>query len=354
MLSKDWLPSIKVNASDPYNMGLQIGRRFEHLIKSRISKDPFLHSQLLPFAATQEGQQLIEALSASNKSRYPRYWYELQGLADGSCVSLLEVLLLNFRKEVMPFVPNCTSQVYHAEECSDISICNSVAALGHNEDANVSVKDHVFLVHASLSNEASFTAFTLAGELPSCAFGFNTYGVGFTLNAVPLCPQEVVAGGIGRNFVSRDLLEATCLEGACRLIQVKELAVGHSYNIFDIGSRKIVNMETASKGRFSVKEIGAEPFFHANMYMHLEVTQVEDQSSIQRSARAAELPKSTKEDILSLLGDTKVQGYPIYMQGPTLYTLCTILVDIDARKLTIYKERPSSAESEKSALVIDL
>ncbi|MCO5577066.1 hypothetical protein L7F22_030888 [Adiantum nelumboides] len=298
---------------------------------------------------------MIGHLSNNCRRHYPRYWYELQGLADGSCVSLLEVLLLNFRKEMLPFLSsNCTSQVYHAEECSDIAICSSLAVLGHNEDANVSVKDHVFLVHARLPTQASFTAFTLAGELPSCAFGFNTYGVGFTLNAVPLSPQEVVAGGIGRNFISRDLLEATCLQSACKRIQVKELALGHSYNIFDIGSRRIVNVETASNGRFSVKEIGAEPFFHANMYKHLDVSQVEDQSSIRRHARAAELSKCTKDDFLSVLGDTEDRDYPIYMQGPLLQTLCTVLVDMDARKLTIYKERPCFAESRKSALLFDL
>lgn len=211
--------------------------------------------------------------------------------------------------------------------------------------------ENSFLVHASLPAEASFTAYTYAGELSSCAFGFNSYGVGFTLNAVPLCPQEVVAGGIGRNFISRDLLEATCLEGAFQCIRVNELAVGHSYNIFDISSRRIVNVETASRGRFSVREIGVEAFFHANMYRHLKVSQIEDQSSLRRHARAAELPKYTKQDILSLLGDEKDQDYPIYMQGPNLCTLCTILVDMDAKELTIYSGKP---ENEKSTLVFNL
>ena len=50
--------------------------------------------------------------------------------------------------------------------------------------------------------------------------------------------------------------------------------MGHSYNIFDVNKRKIVNVETASKGRFSVLEIKAKPFFHANMYTHLQVLQV--------------------------------------------------------------------------------
>ncbi|MCO5560759.1 hypothetical protein L7F22_014379 [Adiantum nelumboides] len=295
-------------------------------------QESFLTLSTFAFCCYSRGSSALEAFSASNKiddknhvglmighlsnncrRHYPTYWYELQGLADGSCVSLLEVCVaVKFSKR---------SQVYHAEECSDIAICSSLAVLGHNEDANVSVKDHVFLVHARLSTQASFTSFTLVGKLPSCAFGFNTYGVGFTLNAVPLSPQEIVAGGIGRNFISRDLLEATCLQSACKRVQVKELALGHSYNIFDIGSRRIVNVETASKGRFSVKEIGAEPFFHVNMYKHLEVSQVEDQSSIHRHARAAELSKCTKDDFLSVLGDTEDRDYPIYMEGPPANTL---------------------------------
>lgn len=42
----------------------------------------------------------------------------------------------------------------------------------------------------------------------------------------------------------------------------------------DVRLRKIVNVETASRGRLSVHEIGANPFFHANMYLHLQVPQV--------------------------------------------------------------------------------
>lgn len=94
-----------------------------------------------------------------------------------------------------------------------------------------------YLVRARLPNGASFTAYTYAGELPSCAFGFNSNGIvrsttflsllcmsccghkmttnmsqAFTLNSVPPRLEEIIAGGIGRNLISRDLLEATSLE----------------------------------------------------------------------------------------------------------------------------------------------
>ena len=54
------------------------------------------------------------------------------------------------------------------------------------------------------------------------------------------------------------------------------VSVGHSYNLMDVRGRRIVNVETASGNRFAVHEAGATPFFHANMYRHLQVKQVGD------------------------------------------------------------------------------
>ena len=45
---------------------------------------------------------------------------------------------------------------------------------------------------------------------------FHTVQV-FTLNAVPLAPEEATYGGICRNFISRDLLEASDLEDALKV-----------------------------------------------------------------------------------------------------------------------------------------
>lgn len=36
----------------------------------------------------------------------------------------------------------------------------------------------------------------------------------FTLNSVPPTQEEIIGGGIGRNFISRDLLEASGLGDA--------------------------------------------------------------------------------------------------------------------------------------------
>ena len=42
---------------------------------------------------------------------------------------------------------------------------------------------------------------------------------------------------------------------------------------------------------------------------------VQDQNSIRRQKRAAQLQKQSKDDLLSLLGDSEDAEYPIYMTG---------------------------------------
>ncbi|XP_068666595.1 uncharacterized protein [Aristolochia californica] len=331
-----------------YQLGFLIGQRFSNLIKSRVATDLILQQKLLPFALSgSHAQAIIEALSAANRDRYPTFWDELIGLAEGSGAALLDILLLNFRKEVLPLVPDCAqiTEDTMSQDCSDVLIANdSMAIAAHNEDANVALIGHVYLIRATLSNGLSFTAYTYAGELPSCAFGFNSNGLAFTLNSVPPSTEEIISSGIGRNFISRDLLNATGLDDAISRIQSSNVSVGHSYNLIDVQKRKIINVETASGKRVSIFEIGAKPFFHANMYLHLKVKQVHDDNSINRQTRAAQLQKESKAEILSLLGDSADETFPIYMTGPKLYTLCTAIINLDSKTLTIIEGNPKKGD----------
>ncbi|KAK8323933.1 hypothetical protein V6Z12_A12G266300 [Gossypium hirsutum] len=246
---------------DDYQLGFLIGQRFCNQIRSRLAGDLILQKQLLPFARTPHAQPLLKALSETNQKKFPRYWAELLGTADGSGVPVLDIILVNFRKEILPFISKTTmnSNADTTDDCSDVLIVSdSMAVAAHNEDANVSLVGHTYLIKGKLSNGLSFIAYTYAGELPSCAFGLNSQGLAFTLNSVPPVEDEIVPAGIGRNFVSRDLLEATSTADALA---------------------------------------------------------VHDENSISRQKRAAFLPQGSKTDVLSLLGDTEDTKYPIYMTG---------------------------------------
>ncbi|XP_020576780.1 uncharacterized protein LOC110022269 [Phalaenopsis equestris] len=331
-----------------FEIGFLIGKRFSNLIKSRIASDLILQEQLLPFSQTIQAKPLIDELCNNNKQKFPRYWEELEGTAEGSGVSVLDLVLLNFRKEILPFVPKMrrtASDEDKSNDCSDVLIVNdSMAIAAHNEDGNIALIGHSYLVRVMLSNGLSFTALTYAGELPSCAFGFNSNGIAFTLNAVPPTPDEILARGIGRNFISRGLLESTDLEDALNQIISANVSVGHSYNLVDVKSRRIVNVETASRNRYASLEVRAEQFFHANMYIQLQVKQEQNESSVRRHRRAAQFSVETKTEALTILGDSEDEEYPIYMQGPTLYTLCTVLIDLDEQTLSIFEGNPKKGE----------
>jgi len=149
-----------------------------------------------------------------------------------------------------------------------------------------------------------------------------------------------VAGGICRNFISRDLLEASNHLDALQRVCLLNRAVGHNYNIMDINAGKMLTVEAASKGRWCKKEIGAEPFFHANMYINLHVDQIANETSLHRQRCADGYSKLSREDMMCLLGDATDELYPVYMQGPKLVTLCTAVFDLHALTCTIFQENP--------------
>ena len=90
--SKKMLEMFDVGPCDePYQMGFLIGQKFSNLIRSRVATDLILQDQLLPFARNPQAKPLIDALCNTNKQRFPQYWDELLGTAQGSGVSALEV-----------------------------------------------------------------------------------------------------------------------------------------------------------------------------------------------------------------------------------------------------------------------
>ncbi|KAK8680119.1 hypothetical protein V6N13_109073 [Hibiscus sabdariffa] len=84
----------------------------------------------------------------------------------------------------------------------------------------------------------------------------------------------------------------------------------------------VLNVETASRLRVSVHEVGSTPFFHANMYLHLQVQQVHDESSITRQKRAAVPPTRIKSRCLVCPRRCRrSKGTHLLDRSASLYTL---------------------------------
>lgn len=71
-----WLPCLKVKGRRGYQFGLAIGQRFARMIQSRFETDVALHSDMLPFAATEEGQKLLATLSETNRCLHFYFLWE--------------------------------------------------------------------------------------------------------------------------------------------------------------------------------------------------------------------------------------------------------------------------------------
>lgn len=80
---------------------------------------------------------------------------------------------------------------------------------------------------------------------------WNAHSVAFTLNY--LSPYAVDVHGIGRNFISRDLLRATNMADAVRRATVSHPhATGHNFQLLSFSEGLLSNVEAAPHGLFKV------------------------------------------------------------------------------------------------------
>jgi len=359
---------------------MAIGTTFDEQIRARLKELSSFH-QLRLFAATSEGARIVDEFLQTHKTAYPQYIEEIRATAEGARVAFMDLFILNLRNELSVLMAASGNHDAHGiqppaviEDCSDYLLKEQGkhAWVAHNEDGDLAARNRAFLLTASMYGDgvtraSRFSAFVYPGELPTVGFGWNDHGVGFTLNG--LYPDYTQTGAIGRNFISRELLEAGSLDEAMAIISGRRMATGHGYNVFSIGQDRptIISVEVApsldGKGPnlFHSHHVVDGAFFRANKYDYLvDVPQIPSaiRSSKARERRAHELPSPTSAgDLLDVLGDTE-GSYPIYRtaKGPDSgYTLCTALFDLLGHVVRVFVENPRTARRVhvKMSLVFD-
>ena len=86
-------------------------------------------------------------------------------------------------------------------------------------------------------------ALTYAGDLPCDALFWNGFGVMSSMNG--LYPTQLLYGGLGRNFMSRDVLGARSVDDAISRLTVPNQATGHNFNIMSLfdSAHRLLNIE---------------------------------------------------------------------------------------------------------------
>ncbi|KAF1793375.1 Peptidase C45 [Phytophthora cactorum] len=277
-----------------------------------------------------------------------QYVEELEGVAEGSDVSFETIFIENIVEEFSNSIPpSFQSDVFPTEarhpvlRCSDIVLSSSeMHVVAHNEDSGEVDVNRTAIVIAKIAGEPKFVAYTL-DRSRSVLF-------------IVVQPSEIFVGGLGRGFISRDLLTAKNANDATAIITREGQAAGHNFQLMDVPAKRVWNIEVASFNRHIVYEFKEEgnaisAFFHANQYQRLQIAQPPYQSSLHRLQRYNELtPPTTIDEALVVLGDQEDRSWPVFhdylshargdLSG---WTLTTIVFDLDKGKAVSFLGNPA-------------
>jgi len=365
------LPIFKVNTSSYYQLGLEVGMRFASNIKIAYQNDTVL-PHLLRWVEREP--DLFNHMANTQAKYYPNYYAELEGIAAGSGWNMTVVLLENLEadllqlfatsrherdKELSEIAKNWWNK--HIDRCSDALIYqNNGFVHGHNEDDSPWYQPLNYILEVSFnasgsSQPQSWWGYTYAGQLAGNAFGFNSFGLSFSMNSLyplgdPYDENQLLAKkGVSQYFVLRDMLEATSLSDAIYRLTRYPVFTGYSVNIGSLNDRTLVNIETGPRS-YAVSRVGTGGFEgelpHFNNYVHLNQTQEGDASSKFRLYRFHEMsPISTPSQVIDFLGDTENTEYPVYRNGTWgILTISTAIFDFEGRTASIFEDNPKYSD----------
>jgi hypothetical protein len=115
--------------------------------------------------------------------------------------------------------------------------------------------------------------------------------------------------------LNRDALTSKTIDEAIARSTPDGRAYGYSINIGSASELRVVNLEV-SPDVYAVWEVDVGNYSHFNMYKNLQVSQLQDTSTIHRQRRVyAMAAPQGEDDIIDILGDTADAQWPIYRNG---------------------------------------
>ena len=293
----------------PYERGLSYGQQCRQEIGVSIKVYSNLFKELKGIS-WEDARKISEFYLSKTRDFAPAYAEEMQGIADGANVDLLDIAALNARTEIMYAQPE-TADV---KECTAVSLMSPATEGGRviasqNWDFNRSLRDSIVIVHVHQESKPNFVMVAEAGMIGG--IGMNDCGIAVLLNALS---TTIPCRGIPLRTRMRAMLEAETLseayvKGGHRPVSVANLIATHKDGVaigFEMDSETIDTM---------IPDDGV--LVHTNHYispkMHLKHDVNPRGSSYIRLQRIKTLVKEcygkiTVEDVMAMLRDHA--GYP--------------------------------------------
>lgn len=299
------------------------------------------------------------------KSKFPRYYEEIEGIAEGAKVDLLDVIALNIRTEIAFGLFDKNSRRPMAIDATDGCTSlgwktpNGSSFLAQNWDWKSRQKPNLIIlrVYPSGIPDQDLPAFQMITEAGIIGkIGFNEHGVGCLLNGIRA--QGVSPERMPIHFALRTVLESKTKRDA--LTKIESVGLAGSSHILLGDSTGPTGLECTSKGYQELPPDELGRVCHANnlILKHegvFEPLWLED--SPKRTARMQELAtpdvgkKASFETLLELFKDEK--GLPAAINrrqhgNNDSNTLFNVVYDLTKRKGVISMGRPTEIEEQIS------
>lgn len=280
-------------AGSPHEIGRGLGRQGASAVRARLLSHPL-------WARVNDPQhaQRLALMAAATRARFPLIWDEIEGLADGLGLPVMQVFAWNCRGDMLASVP---------DGCTTVMLPGANPLLAHNEDGLPIFRDACFIAQVSPEGAPGFHAFCYPGSIPGHTFGFNDAGLVQTVNNLRLTG---VAATIPRMVLGRAILGCEQLAAALDLLRDAPSG-GFHFGLMHRVERRILSVEFGG-GEMSAREITV-PSLHANHALDLprgKRAQIITDSSRDRQARGDSLV-ARGHDPLTILRDSGGSGLPI-------------------------------------------
>ncbi|OAG42887.1 hypothetical protein AYO21_02838 [Fonsecaea monophora] len=291
-----------------------------------------------------EVQQLADPVAAMIQKKWPPFYEEMQGVAEGSGSSVLDIVALNIRTEIAfgQFSDGCTSLAWHTSES---------AFLAQNWDAKAQ-KENLIVLKIKQDGKPDIQMITEAGLIGK--IGFNENGVGVCLNAIK-------AKGMDMNRLPVHLalrLALECSTASEALEKLELFGVASPAHILVADRTTAFGVECSSTTIEKLVADGRGRLIHTNHYK-LQHNGVVDAQLLEdsgpRDTRMLELTdtlaKPTWSGIFQAFQDEADAPSSIcrtQVGKSTLATLFNIIMDLRAGRAEICLGRPVDIEEKVS------
>lgn len=296
------LKSIAVSGSH-YEVGLQLGRFGADITHRYLRCTP----AWLALMARRD-DSVLQEMRALTKARFPAYWQELQGLADGLGVPFDDVFLWNCRGDLWAL---------GSDGCTTIQLPGERPIIAHNEDGDPSLRGHCAIARIEPVGGVGFRSFIYPASLPGHTCAVTDRGLIQTVNNIR---PEGSGAGLPRMVLGRAVLDCEDLDTVIKMLRTAPRAGSFHFTLAQPGDRRVMSVEFTHR-QCSVLEVQS-PSCHANHLVHPQMSgeyQKITDSSRARQKRAGEMIAETGNggpDALAILWDRTDPALPIYRTQP--------------------------------------